>query len=128
MKTIEVLKGDLNAVEGYIAREAEMEKLPVPKQMPELEAKYEEALKRADEAKAETAYFPSIPAADLPSTMFQAISVVYRAMKKFQASHEYPQQIRIICSDDEIFKLYMVVWNLYYAEDKSKRMNDGRWD
>lgn len=128
MKTIHVQKGDLNTIDGYVAREAVIAKLPAPQDMACLKPLYEAALAAAEKAGAETAYFPPIPAADLNSTMFQAITLIYQTMREFQASHANPRQICILCNDDRVLQLYMVVWNLYYAEDKAGRMNDGRWD
>lgn len=128
MKTIQAQKGDINKADGYVAREAILTELPAPQDMACLKPLYEAALTAAEEAGAETAYFPPIPAADLNSTMFQAITLIYQTMRKFQASHTNPRRICILCDDDRVLQLYMVVWNLYYAEDKADRMNDGRWD
>lgn len=128
MKTINVQTGNLDAIEGYIARDASISQLPSPKDMLQIKDLYVKALENVAATGVETAYFPSIPKAEPNSTMFQAITVIYKTMKEFQASHNCPSDIRIICSDDDILNLYMVVWNLYYAEDKARRMNDGRWD
>lgn len=128
MKTIIAKKGCLDTLKGYIAWDAAISELPAPEEMLQLKPLYEEALAKAASVGAETAFFPSIPIADLNSTMFQAISIIYKTMREFQASHDCPDDIQIICDDDQVLKLYMVVWNLYYAEDKAGRMNDGRWD
>ena len=128
MSNIKVLKGSLDEQSGAVAETAILTELPAPEHMMVLADIYRSALEQAAEQQISTLLFPSIPPAELNSTMFQAISIIYKAIIDFQSSHRCPEEIRIFCEDDRILQLYMVVWNLYYAEDKSSRMNDGRWD
>ena len=127
MPTIKAVMGG-NEEEEMIDRSVALDALPAPEDMMSLADRYRTALEKAAQAQKETLCVPSIPHAERNSVMFQAISVIYRTMREFQASHPYPREIRIVCEDDSILQLYMAVWNLYYAQDKENRMNDGRWD
>lgn len=126
---IEVLKGSWeDAAEGYTAEHAVFEVLPGKKDMGILREACLMAMQEADAAGAVLVNLPSVPNAPEPSSVFQACSVMYAAIKSYMAEHDRPSKVRIFCTDDEAFRLYMVVWNLYYATDKNMRMNDGRWD
>ncbi len=128
MPSIQVLKGHFDEQEGIRADFPVLDSLPQPDQMMQLSVLCRSALETAEQKGVSVLLFPSIPPAEKNSVMFQAISILYKTMRDFQRTHSLPEEIRIICEDDAIFELYMAVWNLYYAENKTSRMNDGRWD
>ena len=128
MPTIKAVKSSSEEKDGVFAGSAAVSELPDPEHMQTLAQVCTGALEEACNEQVDILLFPSIPYADQNSVMFQAVSVQYKAMREFQASHPYPEEIRILCKDDRVLNMYMVVWNLYYAEDKASRMNDGRWD
>lgn len=117
-----------NAAEGCRAESAVLDVLPGRQEVNRLREIYIAAMQEAEAAGAEVVNFPAVPGAPEPSAVFQACSVTYAALKSYMEEHERPERVRIYCADDEVFRLYMVVWNMYYAENKAKRMNDGRWD
>lgn len=128
MSSIQVLKGHFAEQEGIRADFPILDTLPKPDQMMQLSILCRSALEKAEQEGVSVVLFPSIPPAEKNSAMFQAISILYKTMRDFQRTHSLPEEIRIFCENDAIFELYMAVWNLYYAEDKLSRMNDGRWD
>lgn len=128
MPTIKAVKSSPEGKNGVFAESAEVSELPSPEHMQMLRQICTDALENAYKEQVNVLLFPSIPYAEQNSLMFQAISIQYKAMREFQDSHPYPKEIRILCKDDRVLNMYMVVWNLYYAEDKASRMNDGRWD
>ena len=127
MSEIKVLKGSLKEQDGFFAQEVVIEKLPSPDHMGEITALYREILENAERQQLSTLVFPAIPRTDPNSLMFQAISMIYKTIREF-TDRPYPKEVCIVCEEDDVYNLYMVVWNLYYATTKSGRMNDGRWD
>jgi hypothetical protein len=126
---IEVLNDSYEkASEGYSAKRAVFETLPDKKEMGILRDAYLEDMRAADLTGETIVNFPGIPNAPQPSLVFQACSVVYAALNHYMEEHDRPSRVRIFCDDEGVRKMYMVVWNLYYATDKDSRMNDGRWD
>ena len=128
MSSIQVIKSPFPRAEGTAADLVFPASLPPSDQMTVLSDLCLQALEKAEKERISVLDFPPIPAGPQTSAMFQAISLIYRAMRSFQSSHSYPETICICCEDDHLMELYMMVWNLYYAQGKDSRMNDGRWD
>ena len=72
--------------------------------------------------------FQSIPPQDKPSQAFALINVIEGAIMEYLREHESPAQVRIICTDEEIARLYKVVYNFSFATTKADRMDDDHWD
>ena len=51
-----------------------------------------------------------------------------RTMLTFMDTHPYPEQIRIVCDSEETARLYKVIYNFWFAEEKAERMDDDSWD
>ena len=128
MPDIKVIKDSHENHEGFYGAGAAVEKLPTPGRMRDIIPLYEDVLEQAGKANAPTLILPSIPLTEPNSSMFQAISFIYKTLRDFQDSHSAPKEIIICCEDENVFNMYMVVWNLYYAQTKDDRMNEGRWD
>lgn len=128
MCSIQVIKDTSSCPQGVPADLVFPDSLPEPSQMKQLSDLCLKALEQACDNQVSILDIPPIPSDKKTSTMFQAISLLYKTMRSFQSDHAYPKEIHIHCQDDHLTELYMMVWNLYYAEDKNSRMNDGRWD
>ena len=72
--------------------------------------------------------FQSIPPQDKPSQTFGLMNVIESAIMQYLREHESPAQVRIICTDEEIARLYKVVYNFSFATTKAERMDDDHWD
>lgn len=62
------------------------------------------------------------------SKNFQVIGMLYKVIRAYQRDNEYPRQVKIICSNDEIARMYRVVYNFYVPRTKDDRMADDGWD
>lgn len=87
-----------------------------------------EKLSEAESAGIRTACLQSIPMAEKASDNFAAIGWVEQAVKEFQAEHELPETVRIVCDSDETAMQYKVVYNMFYADSKATRLQDDKWD
>ena len=59
---------------------------------------------------------------------FSLIGDILRGILYFTGMHEYPQTVRIICDSEETARLYKVVFNFWFAEEKNDRLEDDSWD
>ena len=53
---------------------------------------------------------------------------IERSIRRYLRSHEDLEAVRILCPDAETRRLYMVVYNHWFATSKETRLNDGGWD
>lgn len=63
-----------------------------------------------------------------PSENFQYMGMAEQSIMRFLREHGLPEKVRMLCVNDEELKQHMVVYNFYFAGEKSTRQNDGRWD
>lgn len=66
--------------------------------------------------------FPSISTGVYRYPLTQAATVALRAIMGYLETHDLPQQVRLVCHSEEAANVYRQTWNLWYAEDKSDRM------
>jgi len=85
-------------------------------------------LAETEKAKSVVCSFQGYPTSGTKSTDFRLMGNMERAIVDFLRSHEYPKHVRILCEDDESVKMHKVVYNFWFAEDKSLRMKDESWD
>lgn len=85
-------------------------------------------LSEAEAAGIRTVCMQSIPMAEEASDNFAAIGWIEQAIKEFQAEHDLPEIVRIVCDSDETAMQYKVVYNMFYADSKAMRLQDDRWD
>lgn len=74
------------------------------------------------------ASFQSVVPSEKQSDNFSIIGDIMRAMFTFMDMHPYPEQIRIVCDSEETARLYKVIYNFWFAEEKAERMDDDSWD
>ena len=74
------------------------------------------------------ASFQSVVPSEKQSDNFSIIGDIMRAMFTFMDTHLYPEQIRIVCDSEETARLYKVIYNFWFAEEKAERMDDDSWD
>ena len=55
----------------------------------------------------------------------QAATVALKAIMDFLAEHDTPQQVRMICHTRAAAEVYQQVWNQWYAESKTDRIEIG---
>ena len=77
---------------------------------------------------ADVVCFKSVVPSKTQSENFSVIGDMMRVMLTFMDEHSYPQRIRIVCDNDETARLYKVIYNFWFAEEKSERMDDDSWD
>lgn len=128
MIKIEVIKETIENINGTIAADLQLKVLPGTSNMKSLISAYRSCLETASRNKTEILFIPAIPSSS-QSAMFQAIHLIYQIILDFSAATDTNlKKVCIFCDTDQVYNLYMVVWNLYYAKSKTERMNDGRWD
>ncbi len=125
---IYVTKDNYSEAEGFCLTEAGFKVMPEPSELTKLTGAIKDGLLRASGEGVREVILPPVPECSLTSTLFQACSMTYKTIFEFGKEHGLPEKVAIPCSDDEIYKIYMVVWNMFYAGTKNQRMNDGRWD
>ena len=59
---------------------------------------------------------------------FHAMGNMERAIVEFLHTHEFPKDIEIITENEETSTMYKVVYNFWFAQEKSARMEDDSWD
>ena len=52
----------------------------------------------------------------------QAATVALRAIMGFLADHALPERVRMVCHSQRAAEVYHQTWNLWYAEDKVRRL------
>ena len=52
----------------------------------------------------------------------QAATVALRAIMGFLADHALPERVRMVCHSQRAAEVYRQTWNLWYAEDKDRRL------
>jgi len=72
--------------------------------------------------------FQSVVPSEKQSDNFSIIGDIMRAMLTFMDTHTYPEKIRIVCDSEETARLYKVIYNFWFAEEKAERMDDDSWD
>lgn len=71
---------------------------------------------------------PAFPLSDKVSESFGIYTEIERSIMRYLSSHEDLEAVRILCPDAETRRLYMVVYNHWFAASKEERLNDGGWD
>ena len=66
--------------------------------------------------------FPSISTGVYGYPLPLAAPVALKAIMDFLASHDTPNQVRMICHTKAAADIYRQTWNMWYAEDKAHRM------
>lgn len=66
--------------------------------------------------------FPSISTGVYGYPLPLAATVALKAIMDFLACHDAPQQVRMVCHSEAAADIYRQTWNMWYAEDKSHRM------
>ena len=51
-----------------------------------------------------------------------------RTIFDFLKEHTFPKNVEIITDCDEASTMYKVVYNFWFAQEKSARMEDDSWD
>ncbi len=87
-----------------------------------------DALRTCADERREIWEIPSVNISDVNSKNFQVLGMLYKVIRAFQRDNEFPRQVKIICSSDEIAKMYRVVYNFYVPRTKAERMADDGWD
>ncbi len=70
----------------------------------------------------------SIPLQRKPSEAFRLMGLIEDAIVAYLRDHNRPQTVRIVCTDEDIARMYKVVYNFRYADSKANRMDDDHWD
>lgn len=94
----------------------------------EIGKKCAEEISAARAAGRDAAMVTSVKMADRPSENFVTINAQLGVIMHHLRSGGEPEEVCILCPDDETLKQYMVVFNFYYAGSKDERLNDDRWD
>lgn len=66
--------------------------------------------------------FPSISTGIYRYPLPLAATVALKAIMDFLATHDTPQQVRMVCHSEADAEIYRQTWNIWYAEDKAHRM------
>ncbi|MDO4566377.1 MAG: hypothetical protein Q4B42_03500 [Oscillospiraceae bacterium] len=80
------------------------------------------------EKEIETAAFASFPTAEYGSRLFSVLGAVWRPIMDLKREQGLPKRTLIVCQNEEIARHYRVVYNYWYAIDKSDRLDDPGWD
>jgi len=72
--------------------------------------------------------FQAVVPSETQSENFSVIGDLMRTMLAFMDTHPYPLQIRFVCDSEETARLYKVIYNFWFAEEKAERMDDDSWD
>ena len=76
----------------------------------------------------DTQYRRGLPLQEKNSDNFQAMGNMERAIFDFLKEHTFPKNVEIITDCDEASTMYKVVYNFWFAQEKSARMEDDSWD
>lgn len=102
--------------------------IPAPTQCADGQAFYDYYTEQLAAADGGIVSFQSLPKQDPPSKSFFDIGVVESAIIDYLRDHDKPEQVRIICDDSEMARLYKVVYNFNFAVTKDDRMMEDDWD
>ena len=69
--------------------------------------------------------FPSISTGVYGYPLSQAATVALKAIMDFLAEHDMPNRVRMICHTLATAEVYQQVWNQWYAESKTDRIEIG---
>ena len=94
----------------------------------DLRAYYEGKLEAASDRGSDSIDFKAISAGEKTSDTFRDMGIIEDAVMTFLREHDKPETVRIICTDEEIARLYKVVYNFRFADTKADRMEDSNWD
>lgn len=94
----------------------------------DLEAYYTNVLQKVCNTQTDILYLQGLPLLEKNSDNFQAMGNMERAIVTFLNAHEYPKQVEIITDCEEAATMYRVVYNFWFAQEKSARMEDDSWD
>ncbi len=83
---------------------------------------YRSCLSRAEELQLESLAFCSISTGVFGYPVFAAATVAEKAIMDFLLEHAFPRRVSMICHREEIAQVYRQVYNLWYAGEKSQRM------
>ena len=89
---------------------------------------YTQLLTEASAAGADTVDFKSIAPGLQTSEAFRVMGLAEEAIMTFLRNHEKPETVRFVCTDEDVARLYKVVYNFRYADSKANRMEDDNWD
>ncbi len=64
----------------------------------------------------------ALPSGDAGSDLFQAATDILRAYDVHIKEHEYPKQLRIVCTDEYSNKMYRMAYNYWFAMDHDTRL------
>ena len=83
---------------------------------------YRSCLELAAEHNISSVDFPSISTGVYGYPLPLAATVALRTIMDYLDTHDQPQRIRLVCHTEETAVVYRQTWNLWYAQDKSDRM------
>ena len=89
---------------------------------------YTPILQDACDKQTATLYLQGLPLQEKNSDNFQAMGNMERAIVEFLHTHEFPKDVEIITESEEASTMYKVVYNFWFAQEKSARMEDKNWD
>ncbi len=101
--------------------------IPAPAPGVEGQACYDYYTEQLKAANGDCVNFQSVQKQDPPSKSFFLMGVVETAIMDYLREHESPEQVRIICTDPEVARLYKVVYNFNFAISKADRMMEDDW-
>ena len=93
-----------------------------------LEEHYTQILQDACDKQTDTLYLQGLPLQEKNSDNFQAMGNMERSIVEFFKKHDFPENVEIITDCEEATTMYKVVYNFWFAQEKSARMEDDSWD
>lgn len=87
-----------------------------------LKSRLREAIALADSLGVKEMSFPAIPASPVDSRLFGIMTVFFRELMAERERHPSLTGIRFLCPDKQSAAMIARVYNFYYPEDKSERM------
>ena len=94
----------------------------------DIRAYYTQKLSEAEAAGAEHVDFKGIAPGLTTSESFRVMGLAEEAILTFFRDHEKPATVRFVSTDEEIARLYKVVYNFRFADSKAARLEDDNWD
>lgn len=94
----------------------------------EIQAYYTQLLQDACAKQIDTLYLQGLPLQGKNSDNFQSMGNMEQAIVEFLHTHEFPKTVEIITESEEASTMYKVVYNFWFAQEKSARMEDKNWD